>query len=256
MASVDGHTPRKSSQANLFLSPGKPGPAAALLRVTALGNAGFLLSSGTTTLFLDPFIQASHGSQPIGEGLLAKDSSILITHDHWDHLNVRAVIEAAGRGALVVAPEPAIRTLSRQVAKRSLIQLEPDNVGVRATAEVPGARITAFRTRHGQAHNSYLVEMNGFRVFDDGDNEHAECLDRSALQNLDALILCPWQGSGWADFIEGTRPRHWLLMHMTEEEFVEHERGKFLSDLCDHIPMDPVALRPGRSIEIARRPAA
>ena len=233
-------------------------PSAAMppIRITALGNAGFLLADGTTDLFLDPFVQMDPGSQPLGTASVRENSVILITHDHWDHLNMRAVIEAAHRGAVVLGPEPAIAKLSRQVPQRSLIQLEPDDVGARVAADVAGARVTAFRTRHGQAHNSYLVELAGFRLFDDADNEHTECIDRSALQNLDALILCPWQGSGWVDFIEGIRPRHWLLMHMTEEEFVEHERGKFLSDLCDHIPMDPAALRPGRSIEIARRPAS
>ncbi|MDI6774800.1 MAG: MBL fold metallo-hydrolase [Verrucomicrobiota bacterium] len=228
----------------------------ASLRVTALGNAGFLIVSRSASILLDPFIQLVPGVQPLGAAAVGKNSSILVTHDHCDHLNVRAVIEAASCGAVVLGPEPAVRALSRHVPSRSLIQLDPDDVGGRADADVVGARVTAFRTSHSRAHNSYLVELDGFRVFDDGDNEHTNCLDRSAIRELDALFLCPWQGSGWVDFIEGIKPRHWFLMHMTEVEFAEHDRGRFLPELCDHIPMNPVALRPGALFTIARGQAA
>jgi L-ascorbate metabolism protein UlaG (beta-lactamase superfamily) len=256
MHSASAKTRPAGRQVDLFAPRGTHPPAASALRLTALGNAGFLVDAGTKAVFLDPFIQASPDAQRLGEASVGEGSSILITHDHWDHLNVRAVTEAAGRGATILGPEPAIRALSRQVPKHALVQLEPDDIGACAVADIPGGRVTAFRSRHGQAHNSYLLELGGFRVFDDGDNEHTECLGRSALQDLDALILCPWQGSGWVDFIAGTRPRHWFLMHMTEEEFRAHDGGKFLPDLCDHVPMEAVALRPGESFDIAGRTAA
>ena len=225
-------------------------------RISALGNAGFLVSHGLVNILFDPFFQDVPGIERPANPALMKNAVILITHDHWDHLNVRAVIEAAAAGAVVLAPEPAIQKLGRRVPAEALIRMEPDDLGARTTTNVAGVNVTAFRTRHGQAHNSYLVETGSFRIFDDGDNEHTDCLDPSALQGLDALMLCPWQGSQWVEFIEKLAPRHWFLMHMTEEELDDHEHGRFLPDLCDRVPMDPIALRPGRSFVIRGRNAS
>jgi len=217
------------------------------IRLTALGNAGFLVTTGEYHIFFDPFIQITPGVPPLGAAAVDEKSSIVITHDHWDHFNVRAVLEAISRGAVVAGPDPVIRQLSRQAPPRALIRLEPDDVGGRVEADLPGGRVTAFRTRHGQAHNSYLLEAQGIRIFDDGDNEHTENVERNAVQNLDALLLCPWQGSRWVEFIEAVRPRRWFLMHLTDQEIEDHERGRFLPGLCARIPMDAVAPRPGRS---------
>jgi len=111
------------------------------------------------------------------------------------------------------------------------------------------ATVTAFRTFHAMGHNSYLVETPGFRFFHDGDNEDTRRIDASALGRLDALLIGPWQGSGWVEFIEKLSPARWFLMHLSEEELDQHEAGAFLPDLCGHVPLPDrlVVLRPGQS---------
>jgi len=113
--------------------------------------------------------------------------------------------------------------------------------------EFPAAAITAFLTFHGQAHNSYLIELPGFRCFHDGDNEKTPRLDAAVLGKLDALMLGPWQGSGWVNCIERLAPQRYFLMHLTDEELAEHAQDRFLPDLCDHVPKGLVVLRPGET---------
>jgi hypothetical protein len=111
------------------------------------------------------------------------------------------------------------------------------------------ATVTAFRTYHGRGHNSYLVRAGGFAFFHDGDNEDTRPLDTAALAPVDALLLCPWQGSGWPEFVERLSPRRWFLIHMTQEEIAQHRAGRFLPDLCDRVPLPDriVALAPGEA---------
>jgi len=131
----------------------------------------------------------------------------------------------------------------------------PSASGTLTPALSPGERgertvtITAFRTFHAMGHNSYLVETPAFRFFHDGDNEDTRRLDAAALGRLDALLIGPWQGSGWVEFVERLAPARWFLMHLSEEELDQHEAGAFLPDLCGHVPLPDrlVVLRPGQS---------
>jgi hypothetical protein len=118
--------------------------------------------------------------------------------------------------------------------------------------EWPAARVRAFRTFHGSSHNSYLVDVEGFRFFHDGDNEDTRRLDRAALGRVDALMIGPWQGAGYVEFIEALAPRRWLLMHLSFEELDEYARGTFLTGTCgcDRVPPNGAALRPGEAVEI------
>ena len=228
--------------------------------ITSLGNAGVQVTHGGHTFLIDAFYRGFVGvaaSPWEGVKRIAKADAILVTHDHWDHFNPDAVAEASQRmGAVVIGPAPVISKLKGCLPVSSLLELEPagrDRTGryTGLRVETAGLVVTAFRTLHSKAHNSYLVELPGLRVFHDGDNEHTEHFDVSALVNLDALMLCPWRGSGWADFIGKIRPRNWFLIHMTAAELDEHESGTFFADLCEKEPMASIALRPGDRYELS-----
>jgi L-ascorbate metabolism protein UlaG (beta-lactamase superfamily) len=212
--------------------------------VQSLGNAGFAVRHGEATILLDPvFLEAPAPDPGVRRAL------ILVTHEHWDHLSPdRIAAEGARLGATVVGPRRVIRQLQRGICGGlPLLEMEPPGPGASVRTVAAGIPVTAVRTVHGQAHNSYLVELPGFRFLHDGDNEDTGQLNRALLADLDALMIAPWQGSGWVDFIEGVRPRRWFLMHMSDEELDQHERGEFFPDLCDHVPAGLIALRPGQS---------
>lgn len=224
--------------------------------LTLVGNEGFRIDSGKIRLFIDAFYNAIPGvaGAPYPAALDADRADlILVTHAHWDHFDPGAVAKAAVRtGAMVIGPKSAIAALRGQLPDPVLAEMEPAmRPGARGIPSVkrkfPAAAVTAFRTFHGQEHNSYLVELPGFCFFHDGDNEDTRRLDAAALGKLDALLIGPWQGSGWVNCIERLAPQHYFLMHLTEEELAQHAQNRFLPDLCDHIPEGLVVLRPSES---------
>lgn len=230
--------------------------------ITSLGNAGFQVTRGQTCILIDPLFRGLPGkaaSPCAGTHGTSMTGLILITHDHWDHFNADDVAQVVGRtGAVVIGPQNVVRKLSALVPAASLIELEPaafgqSEKGAGMSTRTADMAITAFRTCHGEGHNSYLVELPGLRFFHDGDNERTQCLDRSLLKNLDALMMCPWQGSDWVEFIDTLKPRYWFVMHLTEDELDAHERGEFFPDFCDHVPAGLVALRPGGSMVLEER---
>jgi L-ascorbate metabolism protein UlaG (beta-lactamase superfamily) len=83
------------------------------VRLTWIGQAGFLVTSPATRLAVDPFLSDHPGRRfpsPVTPGDLAGTELVLATHQHLDHLDVpglRALLELDGR-ARVVVPAPAV----------------------------------------------------------------------------------------------------------------------------------------------------
>ncbi len=212
-------------------------------RLTLVGNEGFHIATGSASVYIDAFytpIEGVASRAGVSVEQIKSAHLILITHPHPDHFSPAKVLRAArATGALVVGPRAAIEPLRDKLHDVSLVEMEPGKRNGRAgsvTVAFPGVRITAFRTAHSRHHNSYLVDLQGFRFFHDGDNEDTRCLPVEALRPLDALLIGPWQGSGWVEFIEAVAPLRAFLMHLTDEELAEHAAGKFLPQICDHAP--------------------
>jgi L-ascorbate metabolism protein UlaG (beta-lactamase superfamily) len=232
--------------------------------ITATGNAGVHVAAGGASVLIDslwdPLPRLLGGRRP-REAPPPRADLILVTHGHRDHFSADRVAEASRKtGATVVAPAACIIPLRKRVADESLIALEPPEpsrgkAAAPVRVELPQATVTAFRTCHARGHNSYLVEMGGWRFFHDGDNEDTRVLDAASPAPLDALFLCPWQGSGWVEFVERLAPRRWFLIHLDAEEIRQHRAGQFLPDLCDHVPLAnlTVALEPGEAYTLGDR---
>jgi L-ascorbate metabolism protein UlaG (beta-lactamase superfamily) len=225
--------------------------------ITAIGNEGFEITCGGVRVFIDAFYYPAPwvGAAPARRAAAVKKADlILVTHDHTDHFHEGEVADVAARtGATVIGSARVIAELRSKLPGEALIELEPPAAkrGAKSAPSqsvvLPAGQVTAFRTRHSPDHNSYLIELPGFRCFHDGDNEDTRSLLSAALGPLDALFIGPWQGSGWVDFIETVRPARWFLMHLTEEELDQQAAGKFLPDLCEHVPANLIVLRPGES---------
>lgn len=225
--------------------------------VTSTGNAGIQLEAGTR-IFIDSFFKGLPfvGTMPLLEpASVTRADLILVTHNHPDHFNQAATLTVARQtGATVIGPAPVIAQLATELPARQLQELEPEaaRTGCARSAVItlPFAKVTAFRTFHSKGHNSYLIETPSYRVFHDCDNEDTSRLDVKALGNIDALFLCPWQGSGCSAFVERLKPRYWFLIHMTSGEIQEHKAGTFLPGLCEKIPGNVVALNPGETFTV------
>ncbi|MCD8350118.1 MAG: MBL fold metallo-hydrolase [Planctomycetaceae bacterium] len=227
------------------------------LKIIATGNAGVFLQNSGGCIYIDSFFHPvpDVGGRPSLRGAdAAKADVILVTHNHYDHLHPEETRDAAlASGAVIAGPAKVIHVMAKHLPAERLVTLEaPERQQPPATyrTQIGDIVITAFRTYHGQGHNSYLIEMGGVRIFHDADNERTQPLDVPALGTIDLLLLCPWAGSGAGEFVQKLNPRKWLLIHMTDEEIDQHLAGTFLPALLSPVPPGVVALRGGEVLEI------
>lgn len=227
--------------------------------IKLIANEGFEVCSGDVCFYVDAFFDGIPGLVKASDWLPARPAqAILATHSHWDHFDPALVAEAARRtGAAVVGPAKVMRSMRKLLPPERLVELEPpraagDEPAAAVSARVGPLAVTAFRTFHGQDHNSYLVELPGLRLFHDGDNEDTRRITPERLGRLDVLMIAPWQGSGWAGFIEALAPRRWFMMHLDADELARHERGQYLGELCGRVPCPEalVVLRPRQAYEL------
>ena len=227
------------------------------LKITSTGNAGVFLENAAGKIYIDSFFHAvpDVGGRPYLRGSEAQQADIiLVTHNHYDHLHPEETRDAAlASGAVVAGPAKVVHVMAKHLPSERLIALEPperQQPPASLTHRIAGITVTTFRTYHGRGHNSYLIEMDGVRIFHDADNERTQPYDFSALGSIDLLLLCPWADSGAGDFIDRLKPRKWLLIHMTDEEIDQHRSDSFLPGLVSPIPPGVEALRNGESLEI------
>ncbi|MDR0361777.1 MAG: MBL fold metallo-hydrolase [Planctomycetota bacterium] len=227
------------------------------LTVTALGNAGVRLENAAGVVYIDPLFHFTPGvgGRPHLDAAGITDADlILVTHAHGDHLDpVKTLAALARTGAVLVGPESVTDQFRNRIPSNKVVTLEPperQKPPARESTTVRGIGVAALRTYHGRGHNSYLLEMDGIRILHDADNERTQPYDLDALGKIDALFLCPWQGSGAGQFVDRLKPGKWLLIHMTEEEIALHRRGRFLPPIVDPAPESVVALYGGESIDL------
>jgi L-ascorbate metabolism protein UlaG (beta-lactamase superfamily) len=225
------------------------------IEVTLIANAGVRVATPGAVFYVDAFHAMGEALSP--DAVPPADGRphfVLVTHAHWDHYDPGLVTDAAIRlNATVIGPRSVAGRLRGRIPAESLCEMEPALAGGSAPAQsvrrdFPGAQVTAYRTFHSRDHNSYLVEADGCRFFHDGDNEDTRRLDAEALGRLDVLLLGPWLGGGWVEFIEKLAPRRYVLIHLDEDELRRHEAGELLPELCDHVPAGLTVLRPGQTL--------
>ncbi|MEZ4456369.1 MAG: MBL fold metallo-hydrolase [Gemmatimonadales bacterium] len=155
------------------------GQPAGDLRITLVGNAGVLLSDGTTTLLVDlPYESGAFGYQAYDPGALrpAGTAVAVVTHDHRDHFDLdlfrrRPSWSVIGPG-VITDRLPAARVLSGD----SLA------VGAFSVVVVP--------TPHSEGHRSYRVRWRGRVLYFSGDTEVPAFLRRAPP--IDILFVTPW----------------------------------------------------------------
>lgn len=225
--------------------------------VTATGNAGVCVCCGDRRVYVDSFFRFV---PPVGGGPVLRGADalparvILVTHAHEDHMDPEETRDAAlASGAVVAGPARAVDQLAGLLPPDSLVALEP-----RARQRPPdsirtmvnGIDVTAWRTYHGRAHNSYLFDLGGVRCFHDADNERTQFYRTEEMGRVDALFLCPWGEADGAAFTAALQPGAWFLIHMTHDELARHGRGELYPGLVAPVPPGVILLKPGQTMEL------
>lgn len=149
------------------------------LQVRFVGNAGFELSDGVTTLLVDlPYESGAFGYMSYDPAALDPAGHVVsvVTHRHADHFDAGLFLattwDIVGPAEVTAAFAPA-RVLEGRIVM------------------VGDFRIQRFRTPHRDTeHYSYLIAWRGHRMYFVGDTEDPTHL--LSTEGLDVTFVTPW----------------------------------------------------------------
>ena len=166
-----------------------------------------LVETGSARLLFDPGT-FSHGFEE-----LTDLDAILITHQHFDHLDVDrlpALVEANPQATLVVDPGSAEEEIAKLALAATVAQ-------VGDTIELTGAVVHAVGGNHAVIHPEYPVPPNIGYVVDGGAFYHPGDSHFVPEQKIDVLGLpaaAPWMKTGEsAEFMRAVGPRIAVPIH-------------------------------------------
>lgn len=152
------------------------------LSITFLGHGTLMMEAGKTIIHIDPV------SREADYTLLPKADLILITHEHGDHLDPKAL-------ALVTKPQSKVvvsKSCSGKVEKALvLINGEERSFGDIQLQAVPAYNIV--NQREGKPYhpkgngNGYVITFGGKRIYIAGDTENIP--EMAALKDIDIAFL-------------------------------------------------------------------
>jgi len=153
------------------------------LVLTFLGHASLIMETGGKIIHVDPFGQAAD------YGRLPKADLILVTHDHFDHLDPEALAAIRKAGTEVVAAKSCAGKIKDAVI-----------IGNGETTTALGLRIEAVAAYNivnkrpdgapyhpRGAGNGYIVTVGDKRIYLAGDTENTP--EMKALKNIDVAFL-------------------------------------------------------------------
>ena len=203
------------------------GLGAPQLEVRFIGNEGFELSDGETTILTDlPYEPGAYGYMEYDPGVLDPSGRVvsLITHRRADHFDEDLFL---ARDWSIIGPEEVTERLP--VAR--VLPLSP-------AIQVGAFTVRPHRTAHSDVeHYSYLVLWHGLRFYFVGDTENPSHF--LSVPNLTVAFLTPWLGCTAGAFGRGMNAERIVLYHQAEGEGT---RGCFDAEIMQQ--GDSFTLRP------------
>lgn len=153
------------------------------LKITFLGHGTLMLTFNGRNIHVDPFSKVADYSK------LPKADVILITHEHRDHLDLKALASVRTEKTEVVLTE----TCAKQVAGGIMMQ----NGDVRAVSGLTIEAVPAYNLVHKRENgqpfhpkgvgNGYVMTFGDKRVYVAGDTENIP--EMKKLQDIDCAFL-------------------------------------------------------------------
>ncbi|GAA1306698.1 MBL fold metallo-hydrolase [Pseudonocardia xinjiangensis] len=173
------------------------------MQITHFGHSCLLLDTGAARLLIDP------GSFSAGfEGVAGLDA-VLVTHQHFDHLDTDRL------GALLTA-NPDARLIVDVGTSRQLADVEHEVVAPGTSFEVGGSRIDVLGGRHAVIHADIPVVANNAYLVD-GTHLHPGDSFTPPDRAVEVLFLptgAPWlKLSEAVDYLRAVAPRTAVPIH-------------------------------------------
>jgi L-ascorbate metabolism protein UlaG (beta-lactamase superfamily) len=147
------------------------------LKITFVGHGSLIFTYGGKIIHVDPVARYADYTK------LPKADLILITHEHGDHLDEKAVRAVSTDQTLVVANQASARMLPRAVAMRNG---ESRTFAGFAIEAVPAYNLQKSFHPRGNG-NGYVITFGDKRVYVAGDTEDTP--EMKALRQIDIAFL-------------------------------------------------------------------
>lgn len=147
-----------------------------------LGHASMLFQYNKKNIYIDPSSAYAKFDN------LPKADIIIITHEHYDHLDLKAINEIRKKSTIIVATE-ACMAASPNIIMKNGDSKEEDGIKIEA---VPAYNIV-HKTEQGQLFhpkgngNGYVLTIGGKRIYIAGDTENIP--EMKQLKNIDIAFL-------------------------------------------------------------------
>jgi len=153
------------------------------LRITFIGHASLMFTFNGMVIHVDPV------SAQADYSLLPKADLVLITHEHGDHLDSKALKMIRTDKTKIILTDAASGRVSGDMAMKNGDSMTVNNLLIEA---VPAYNIVNKRTDGTPLHpkgvgNGYIIIFGDKRVYIAGDSENTP--EMKALKNIDAAFL-------------------------------------------------------------------
>jgi L-ascorbate metabolism protein UlaG (beta-lactamase superfamily) len=153
------------------------------LEITFIGHGSLVFGWEGKVIHIDPVsAEADYAKLP-------KADLIVITHDHYDHLDLKAVALATKPGTRIVANPSAAEQISGAAALQNGESANVEGVAIEA---VPAYNLVHMRAPGHPFHpkgegNGYILTFGGTRVYVGGDTENIP--EMKDLRDIDIAFL-------------------------------------------------------------------
>ena len=154
------------------------------ITITAIKHASIRISFDGKEIEIDP---VSSLKPVTNYAQFPKADYILVTHDHYDHLDTTAINQLRKASTVIVANANSARLIrgARMMHNGDHLQLQK-HISVDA---VPAYNITAGHTQYHPKgrDNGYILTLDDFRIYISGDTE--DIPEMQQLKNIDVAFL-------------------------------------------------------------------
>ena len=153
------------------------------LEITFIGHGTLMFRHGGKVIHVDPWTElADYGKLP-------KADLILVTHEHRDHLDLKAIETVRRAETVIVAPEAAAKGIRGAVVMRNGGSAPFQGIRIEAVAayNLVHMRSPGVPYHPRGAGNGYVIRFADRRVYVAGDTENTP--EMKALRDIDVAFL-------------------------------------------------------------------
>jgi L-ascorbate metabolism protein UlaG (beta-lactamase superfamily) len=153
------------------------------LTITFIGHATLMLECGGKVIHIDPWTKLADYTKQ------SKADLILITHNHPDHLDVKAINAIRREGTQILVAGDCLKSIADGIVMKNGETREVAGLKIEA---VPAYNIVHLRPDGGPYHpkgegNGYVITFGKTRVYAAGDTENVP--EMAALKKIDIAFL-------------------------------------------------------------------